>query len=224
MPALCIAIIGAESTGKSTLAAQLVPALRQRSGGRVALVAEALREWCEHTGRTPREEEQAPLMRMQHERIEAAAAAHDIVVCDTSALMTAVYSRLLFGDRSLEERALDLHARMSATLLTALDLPWVADGHQRDGEHVRAPVDAMLRELLQRRRLPFAVVSGLGPARLQQALAALEPMANSTSPQRTAAGSGLFTGLAERGAARWSCECCVPEGERAELARRRPLN
>jgi nicotinamide riboside kinase len=232
MPARCIAIVGAESTGKSTLAAALVPALRQQLGQRVALVGEVLREWCQNTGRTPRADEQAAIVRMQHERIDAAAAAHEIVVCDTTALMTAVYSRLLFNDGSLEERALALHARMAATLLTALDLPWVADGHQRDGAHVRAPVDALLRALLHRRGLPYAVVTGVGEARLQQALAALEPLWRETPRGSSAAGAaGLFTGLADRtrrgrpdtvqGTGRWWCDCCVPEGERAALAQRR---
>ena len=136
----------------------------------MAWVPELLREWCDAAGRTPLAHEQAAILRAQHERIEAAAAAHDVVVCDTTALMTAVYSRLVFGDRSLDDRALALHGRMALTLLTALDLPWVPDGHQRDGEHVREPVDALLRELLLAHRVPWAVIGGAGPARLQQAM------------------------------------------------------
>jgi hypothetical protein len=62
--------------------------------------------------------------------------------------MTHVYSDLLFDDRSLLPLAIDRHRGMTVTLLTALDLPWVADGHQRDGEHVRQPVDDRLRELV----------------------------------------------------------------------------
>jgi hypothetical protein len=38
------------------------------------------------------------ILRAQHERIAEAAATHDWVVCDTTALMTAVYSRFVFGD------------------------------------------------------------------------------------------------------------------------------
>ena len=65
---------------------------------------------------------------------------------------------------------------MALTLLTALDLPWVPDGHQRDGEHVREPVDALLRELLLAHRLPWAVIGGEGPAGLQQAMRAVLPL------------------------------------------------
>ena len=172
--ALCIAIVGAESTGKTTLAAALAMRLVAETGRRVAWVPELLREWCEHSGRTPLIHEQASILRAQHERIDAAAASHDIVVCDTTALMTAVYSRIVFNDRSLDERAALLHRhRMATTLLTAIDLPWVADGLQREGPQVQGPVDHALRELMQAHGIDFAVVSGAGEARVQHALAAV---------------------------------------------------
>jgi nicotinamide riboside kinase len=173
--ALLIAVVGAESTGKTTLAAELAPRLARDFGLRAAWVPEVLREWCSRSGRTPWQHEQAAILHAQHERIEQAAAAHEVVVCDTTALMTAVYSRLVFGDRSLDGLAVGLHHRIAFTLLTALDLPWVPDGHQRDGPQVRAPVDALLRELLDAHRLPYAVVAGNGPARLDHAVAALAP-------------------------------------------------
>lgn len=215
-----IAVVGAESTGKTTLAAGLAHALRQQTGRRVAWVGEWLREWCDNQGRTPLEHEQASLLRGQQERIDAAAASHDLVIADTTPLVTAVYSRLIFGDRSLERRGAELHARCAITLLTATDLPWVADGHQRDGAHMQAPVDAALRELLHAAALPFSVIHGQGPARLRQALAAVQPLvaqATATEP------AGLFTGLRAAAAGRWlpQCECCsVPALERA--ARRGP--
>jgi nicotinamide riboside kinase len=211
--AILIAIVGAESTGKTELAAALAPRLAHLTGLRATWVPEWLRQWCEHSGRTPLAHEQGAIVRAQHERIADAAAAHDIVVCDTTALMTALYSRLLFGDRSLDERAAALHARMHHTLLTALDLPWVADGLQRDGPHVREPVDALLRETLAAWRLPWSLVSGLGPARLENAVDALAPLLRRAAPARgSGSGGGIFGRLAERNAepaARaWRCEHC----------------
>ena len=236
---ICIAVIGAECTGKTTLARQLAPALAQATGRRVAWVPEWLREWCEVHGRTPRADEQAAIATVQHERIEAAAAAHDIVVCDTSALMTTVYSRIVFGDRSLDTMAVALHRGMAHTLLMAVDLPWVSDGRQREGPQVQVPVDDALRELLHGHGLPYSVVAGRGEKRLAQALAASSTVvqrcaaigeagtarARATAPVRSA---GLFTGLpaadgqpAEvKTPARWVCECCVPEAERALWALR----
>jgi nicotinamide riboside kinase len=209
---LRIAIVGAESTGKSTLALQLSQALAEATGLRCTTVPEWLRSWCEREGRTPRAEEQAGIAAEQHARIEAAAAAHDIVVCDTTALMTAVYSRLLFGDRSLEPLAALHHLRIPLTLLTALDLPWVPDGLQRDGPQVREPVDALVRELLIGHGMRWALVSGGGTARLQSALDAVAPLLRA----RPAPRRGLFTRLDERNAepaARtWSCEFCDDPG------------
>lgn len=188
---LRIAIVGAESSGKTTLAAELARALAadaRIAPARVALVPELLREWCAARGRTPRPEEQRGILVEQHRRIEAAAGAHDIVVCDTTALMTHVYSDLLFGDRSLLDAAIERHRTMAATLLTALDLPWVADGIQRDGEHVRRPVDDRLRELLLRHGFAFSVIAGHGGARLSRALAALQPVLAARQPGRPADG------------------------------------
>jgi nicotinamide riboside kinase len=206
--ALCIAIVGAESTGKTTLAQQLVPRLTRDLGLRVAAVPEVLREWCDHMGRTPQVHEQAALVRAQHERIQAAAAAHDIVICDTTALMTTVYSHMVFGDDSLQSRAVTLHRRMAHTLLMALDLPWVPDGLQRDGPHVRQPVDDLLRTLLIGQDLPWSLVSGFGDKRVESAIDALAPLLRELKAPR----SGLFTRLAERnaqpGARAWRCENC----------------
>jgi nicotinamide riboside kinase len=171
--AFVIGLLGAESTGKTTLAADLGAALAA-PGRRVAVVPEYLREFCEHAGRTPRQDEQAGIAAQQSLRIAEAAETHDIVVADTTALMIAVYSEHVFADTGLYDSALADHARSSLTLLTALDLPWQADGLQRDGPHVREPVDALVRAALARAAIDCAVVFGQGPQRLANALAAVE--------------------------------------------------
>jgi nicotinamide riboside kinase len=175
-PSLLVALLGAESTGKTTLAATLAQQLARETGTAVTWVPEVLREWCEAAGRTPRADEQLAIAQAQHARIEQAAATHAVVVCDTTALMTAVYSRLIFGDPSLEAWAARAHASVSLTLLTAPDLPWVADGLQRDGSHVQAPVDEALQAMLRTHGLPWVRVAGRGPARLEAALAAIRPL------------------------------------------------
>lgn len=168
-----IGLLGAESTGKTTLAIELGAALAA-PGRRVAVVSEYLREFCHRAGRTPRQDEQAGIAAQQSRRIAEAAQTHDIVVADTTALMIAVYSEHVFGDTSLYDSALADHARSDLTLLTALDLPWQADGLQRDGPHVREPVDALVRAALARAAIDCAVVFGRGPQRLANARAAVE--------------------------------------------------
>src|SRR5690606_19350861 len=117
---------------KTTLAAQLHAGLVDERQASVALVPEVLRQFCLDAGRTPRRDEQAGIAEEQTRRIEAAADTHEVVVADTTALMIAVYSDLVFGDRSLYPMAEAAHRRCDLTLLTALDLPWRPDGTIRD--------------------------------------------------------------------------------------------
>lgn len=214
-PGRCIAIVGAESTGKTTLAAALAERLRAQGLGRVAWVPELLRDWCQSQGRTPLAHEQGPILRAQHERIEAARAHHDWVVCDTTALMTAVYSTLIFGDDSLQARAAELHARsMAITLLTAIDLPWVADGLQRDGPQVQAPVDALLRQLMRHHGIAFAEVSGQGEPRVQRALETVAAAMAFATPASAAASAGTPLNASQAAPhtpnrVRWRCACCA---------------
>ncbi len=215
-PGKVIAIVGAESTGKSTLAAALALRIGAQTGLRCTVVSEFLREWCEREARTPRADEQLAIATEQRRRIVVAVAGHDVVVADTMPLMIAVYSQFLFGDASLVPMAIAAQRRAAFTLLTALDLPWVADGHQRDGEHVREPVDRTLRALLAAHGLGWSVVGGYGAARLDQAFDAVSPLLATLAP----ANAGLFTRLAARQAAlpawRWVCEKCdVPDCEHA---------
>ena len=209
---LRVAIVGAESTGKSRLAHALADALAREFGLQVTVVDEYLREWCDQHGRTPRIDEQAGIADEHAHRIAAAAARPgiDMVLCDTTPLMVAVYSDLLFDDRTLAPRVRGCQDAMDLTLLTSLDLPWVADGLQRDGPHVRGPVDAKVRALLNAWGTTWSLVSGTGPARTGCALEALRPLLRQRA--REARGSGLFSRLEGSQAGpplpRWVCERC----------------
>jgi nicotinamide riboside kinase len=210
--ALRVAIVGAESTGKSDLARALAQALAREFDLRCTVVDEYLRHWCVEQDRTPRADEQRGIA-LEHARRIATAATQpdvDVVLCDTTPLMVAVYSDLLFDDRSLEPVALSCQREMDATLLTSLDLPWVADGLQRDGPHVRAPVDARVRARLNEWGMPWSLVGGSGPARVASALDALRPLLRRRA-QATRA-PGLFSRLEGSQAGppgpRWICERC----------------
>ncbi|MCE9661442.1 MAG: ATP-binding protein [Burkholderiales bacterium] len=172
-PAFVVSLLGAESTGKTTLAGELGLALANRGRG-VAVVGEALREFCDRHGRTPRQDEQSGLAAEQTRRIDEAAGAAQIVIADTTALMIAVYSDIVFGDTGLYAAAEADQRRCDLTLVTALDLPWLADGLQRDGPHVRGPVDDRVRAALARSGVAFETIAGRGPTRLEAALAAID--------------------------------------------------
>jgi nicotinamide riboside kinase len=174
MRPLRIAVLGAESTGKSWLTQALAGVLRAR-GQAVHTVDEVLRQWCDRADRTPQRHEQMAIAEQQ------AQAAHPPdqpapdtwLLSDTTPLMTAVYSHLLFDDESLYPMALAHQALYDITLVTGLDLPWVADGLQRDGPQVRGPVDTLVRQALERSGMAYRVVYGQGPRRLNNALLAL---------------------------------------------------
>lgn len=204
-----ICLLGAESTGKTTLARELTEALKQR-GLRVAMVSEYLREFCERVRRTPALDEQAGIAAEQQRRIEQARHTHDVVIADTSGLMVAVYNELIFGDHGLYPQTLEWQRAFDLTLLTAIDIPWVDDGLCRDGSHVREPVDDMVRHALQRAQLPFSVVSGQGDKRLENALRAYDATQSVLAPEETHAARW-----------RWVCpDCDDGDCERHWLSRR----
>ncbi|SEN24624.1 nicotinamide-nucleotide adenylyltransferase, NadR type [Duganella sp. CF517] len=160
-----VAILGPASSGKTTLAAAL--AARYRT----VWVPEYLREFVDVGRRVPVAADQFHIASTQREREDAAArSAYGYLFCDTAPLMTAVYSRHYFGgiDDQLARLA-DGHQRDYAlTLVTAPDIPWVADGLQRESEQVSVTINLMLMEELAARRIPYVLVSGAPQQRLAQ--------------------------------------------------------
>lgn len=167
MSARLIALLGAECTGKSTLAEALAKHFN------AGLVTEYLREWCNTQGRTPQQQEQAHIAAEQAARIEASSREHALVICDTTPLITALCSEHYFNDDSLTAAAIAFQRRCDLTLLCAPDLPWEADGIQRDGPAARARFDARLRGALTSAGLAWVDIQGSDSTRLERALRAV---------------------------------------------------
>ncbi len=158
MTACKVALLGAECTGKSSLTTLLG---RRLADLNVATVGEYLREWCLASGRTPRRDEQAPIAAEQSRRIAAAAQSHRLVVADTTALMTALYSIHYFDDASALPAAVRAQQSFDLTLLCCPEgIPWQADGWLRESPAVRRQAHERLVALLQSQGLPFTVLSG----------------------------------------------------------------
>jgi NadR type nicotinamide-nucleotide adenylyltransferase len=167
-----IALLGAESTGKSTLA----QALATRYG--TLWVPEYLREFVEVNARVPYEDDQVGIARTQRAREEALARdprVRDFLFVDTTPLMTAVYSRIYWGRVPPDLLALEGAHDYAHTLVAAPDLPWVPDGLQRESEAVRQRVHAQLVAVLDERRIPFTLLTGELDARLRQVAAVIGP-------------------------------------------------
>ncbi len=159
-----VAILGAESSGKSTLAA----ALAARYGA--LWVPEYLREFVETHARVPDETDQYGIALTQMAREDAAAArAPGYLFCDTTPLMTGVYSRWYWGRVDAQLALLERRHDYAFTLVTAPDSPWEADGLQRDSEQVRQGIHDLLLRMLHERELPYLLVSGSLQQRMLQA-------------------------------------------------------
>lgn len=166
-----IAILGAESSGKSTLAAALA------NHYDTLWVPEYLREFVDTRGRVPEEKDQYPIARTQMEREDAAAlAAKRFLFCDTTPLMTALYSRWYWGRVDGELAALEGRHDYAMTLVTAPDSPWEADGLQRESEEVRQTVHEQVLQVLHEREIAYVLVAGSLEQRMLQATRLLDPL------------------------------------------------
>jgi len=169
-----IAILGAECSGKTTLAQRLAAELTDQ-GFSACFVSETLREWCDRNQRTPKANEQITISKLQIQRIQDAQAV-DYLIADTTALITAIYSEIIFNDTSLYPLALENQQGFDLTFVMGLDLPWVADGIQRDGVAIQSAFDTKLRNVLQSQGIGFSVIYGTGDERFDNAMTAVATM------------------------------------------------
>ncbi len=169
---LRVAILGTTSSGKSTLAA----ALAARYGS--LWVPEYLREFVDSHDRVPLAGDQFPIASEQCAREDAAAAVAQAMggkylFCDTTPLMTAVYSRHYFGAIDAELAALLAARRYDITLIAAPDIPFVED-LQRDCEQVSRIINDLLFEELHARAIRYHLIEGSPQQRLAQVVQLLE--------------------------------------------------
>jgi NadR type nicotinamide-nucleotide adenylyltransferase len=167
-----VAILGAESSGKSTLAAALAEHYH------TLWVPEYLREFVDTHARVPREDDQygIALTQMAREN-DAALRAHRFLFCDTTPLMTALYSKVYWGRVDAQLAELDSVHDYAATLVTAPDGPWVPDGLQRESEAVRQSVHALVLASLRARGIAHTVVAGDPAERMEQVIGLLDALA-----------------------------------------------
>jgi NadR type nicotinamide-nucleotide adenylyltransferase len=169
-----VCIVGAESTGKTTLARAL--AARYHT----VWVPEFGREYSERKlaeegGYRWRSGEFVTIARTQCEWEEAAARqANRVLVSDTDAFATSIWHRRYVGGPSAAVEAIAArHRRPDLYLLTDVGTPFVQDG-TRDGEGIRAWMHRTLMQELTAQQRPFLRVAGSPEARLETAAAAID--------------------------------------------------
>lgn len=177
-----VVLIGAESTGKTTLAADLAAALD------TLWVPEYGREYWEKKmargePNTWRTEEFAEIAREQCCREDAAARlCNRVLVCDTDAFATRVWHHRYMGAWSPAVDAIAAeHRRPDLYLLTDVNTPFEQDG-TRDGERIRGWMHRTLVEQLIAHRRPFIELTGSRAERRSTAAAAVERLCRKERP------------------------------------------
>lgn len=168
-----IAVFGAESTGKSALAA----ALARHYGEPWA--EEYVRGFWERRAGRIEPWDLATIARGQIANEEAAArAARRLVFCDTDLLTNVLWADVLYGGRIADwvRREAEVRARKyTLYLYCAPDLPWQADPQRCFADQAQWLASAArCRQVLDTRGLPVAVVSGQGTERWRSAVAAVD--------------------------------------------------
>lgn len=164
---LRIAVVGPESSGKSTLCSLLAERLE------APRVDEFARAYLGRLGRPYVEGDLLHIARGQCAWEDAAALrARRLIVCDTDMITIRIWSEEKFGhcDRALERLARERHYDLR--LLCMPDIPWEADPlreNPHDRDRLFDAYLAALRELAK----PFVVVGGGREKRLHSSLRAI---------------------------------------------------
>lgn len=162
-----VCVFGPESTGKSTLAADLAEKFSS------VHVPEFARTWLELRGGELVESDLQVIAKGQHARMHSLRrVANRVLICDTDVLSTQIWAQRLYGrcDPGIIELAEMNHA--DHYLLCDVDVPWVADSVRYLPDDRRGFFDQFERALVDR-GLSYTRISGDWPQRTRAAVAAL---------------------------------------------------
>jgi len=165
-----VVVVGAESTGTTTLARDLAAHYR------TAWVPEYGRTYWEGkmTARDAavwRTEEFVHIAKMQNEMEDRLARTADrLLVCDTDSFATRLWHERYLGFMSPEVERLGAGRDADWYFLTGDEVPFVQDG-TRDGEHIRHQMHERFMEELRRQGRSFTLLSGSREERLREAAA-----------------------------------------------------
>jgi nicotinamide riboside kinase len=172
---LRIAIIGAECSGKTSLAQSLADAFSKEYP--TAYVPEYLRLFVDQENRTPRPDEQVSIA--QEQQSLERTLANDLIkqhskpefvllFCDTTPLMTCIYSEVVFGVMDPELFRMAQAHDYDLTIFTQADFPWQEDGLQRDGPVAQAKVHFRVKARLEELKIPYESAFGHPESRLKK--------------------------------------------------------
>lgn len=170
-----VVVVGAESTGTTTLATALATHYQTRC------VPEFGRTWSEirpgglsapwHTD----EFDHVATEQARTEDEAARGAAVPVIIADTDVLATAIWHERYVGFPSVSVKMLAAQRVPDLYILTDCDIPFVDDG-MRDGEHLREWMDRRFRDELAAQPAPWFSVGGTHPERLARAIQEIDRM------------------------------------------------
>lgn len=168
-----VCVLGAESTGTTTLAEELARHYE------TACVLEYGREYSEvkmARGESEwRSDEFVHVANEQNAREERAARdANRVLICDTNAFATRLWHRRYVGTSNADVDAATV-ARCDLYLLTGDEIAFVQDG-MRDGEHIRHDMHRWFEDALRAQSVPWLLLRGSREERLAAATAAIDPL------------------------------------------------
>ena len=169
-----VAIVGPESTGKSTLAAQLAAHYQ------TIWVPEYARAYLERLGRAYTAYDVARIGRGQL-ALEAALAslASRVLVCDTNLLVVKIWMEHAYQTcPPWLTRHYTAH-RYDLQLLMQIDLPWQEDP-QREHPHLRRYFFDWNQRELERQKAPYQIIAGSAERRYQSAVQIIDALLRKT--------------------------------------------
>lgn len=163
-----VCVLGAESTGTTTLAKALAEELN------TTWVEEFGREYSElklARNETIWRPDEFTMIAQEQQRREGSAArkANRILICDTNAFATTLWHRRYVGSNSRAVDQIAKGVRCDLYLLTGEEIPFVQDG-LRDGEHIRPQMHTWFQEALAKQHTPWHLLRGSPEDRLRTAL------------------------------------------------------
>lgn len=188
-----VVLIGAESTGKTTLARMLADRYETvwvpeygREYWETIKVGDDAREEAERAAREGRAAYEEPVewtsgefrliaAEQQRREEQAARVANRVLVCDTNAFATGTWHERYLGHRDAEVDAIGRDERADLYLLAEPDFPFVQDGW-RDGEAIRDWMHARFEEQLAALPTPVVHLRGSLDARMADATAAIDTL------------------------------------------------
>ena len=149
-----VAIVGAECTGKTTLARALAETFQ------TVWVPEYAREYLFDRGQacTPADL-QVIAQRQAALDDDLARQANRVLICDTNLLTTQLWHEHYFGECPADIRRLARQRTADLTLFCSADVPWVADG-LRDAPASREWFQQRFQQELTAQGQPYVILSG----------------------------------------------------------------